>query len=232
LSFFRTQSVGEFGRRLVEYPALDPSSAEYRRMVPVMVLVIVIVVFGVPLLLSIFLLHQHRHGEVIRVKTMARSGQEKGLSARQALLLQLCAMYKPQRSWQAVFILVRRLLLVLVLVLINDGSVWIWLTALNFCFLAVHLEFRPFERSMDNAFETFSLLSLSLQTTLLIAWPPPYMSPLLYSTLCALDVGPLVPIVVSASLERWHKWRGAEGLHANGLEALLLHNDGESDAAL
>jgi hypothetical protein len=233
LSFFRTQSVGEFGSRLTEYPDLGPSSPEYRRMAPAMVFVIVAVVCGLPLLLAAFLLRAHRQGEVVRVKLMARMGQERRMSARQALLLQLCAMYRPQCSWQAVFILIRRLLLVLVMVLVSDSSMWIWLTALNFCFLALHLEFKPFERRVDNAFETLSLLSLSLQTTLLIAWPPPYMSLVLYVTLCALDVVPVLPIAAYASLERWHKWRDSHGIiHGDDLSASLLLNDAEQEAAL
>ena len=233
LSFFRTQSVGEFGRRLAEYPELDPASAEYRRMVPAMIAVIVVVVCGLPLLLAAFLLRAHRQGELLRVKEMARTGQERRLSARQALLLQLCAMYRPHGSWHAVFILVRRLLLVLALVLVSDASVWIWLTALNFCFLALHLELKPFERRVDNAFETLSLLSLSLQTTLLIAWPPPYMSLPLYIGLCALDIGPVLPMVVYASLDRWHRWRESKpNINISDVNASLLHDDAEQEAAL
>ena len=142
-----------------------------------------------------------------RVKQLAQAGQQRLLSARQALLLQLSAMYRLGQTWQAVLILVRRLLLVLLLVLLPDAAVWTWLTALNFCFLALHLHCLPYERVVDNSLETLSLLSLSLQTTLLSLWPPPFMSQPLYSALCALDVGPLLPLLRLGRTDR----DGADG---------------------
>jgi hypothetical protein len=91
-------------------------------------------------------------------------------STKQALLLQLCAVFRARYWWMASFVLVRRLVLVALLVSVRSSSVWIWLSLVNQLALALHLKTEPFERPMDNSLESLTLLSLALQTTLLSVW--------------------------------------------------------------
>jgi hypothetical protein len=62
LAFFRTQDVGVFGQRVVDYPTLSPASEEWRRLQPWMVLVLVTVVCGMPLALFVWLLAEQQRG--------------------------------------------------------------------------------------------------------------------------------------------------------------------------
>ena len=136
------------------------------------------------------------------------------LQLQSALLLQLCGMFQSRYWWMASFVLIRRLLLASVLVAGSgsaDQSVWIWLTLINYCLLALHLQLQPYEREADNALETLALLSLSLQTSLLSMWLPPYSSPTLLAAVNALVLGPLVIGGIRVSLRRWKEFRELRG---------------------
>ena len=207
LSFFHKQSVGEFGERLVDYPTLSPNSAEYLHMLPFIVVVLALLVCGLPIALAVFLGLQYRRGGIDEVKQLQRQGQFVYLSMTQAMLLQLCAMFRPQYWWMASFVLLRRLLLVALLVSVRSSSVWIWLSMVNYLLLALHLKLEPYERPLDNHLESLTLLSLALQTTLLTAWPPPYLSRALFSVFNTLVIAPLAPIVVVMISNRWRMVR-------------------------
>jgi hypothetical protein len=71
---------------------------------------------------------------------------------------------------------------------------------------------------VGQALQSLTLLSLSLQTTLLAAWPPPTLSAALLSGLLALLVIPLLCIIVHAMCRR-----GCPG-------GLCLPGSGDSDA--
>ena len=129
-------------------------------------------------------------------------------SRQDSLLLQLLAMYRLQCWWMPPFVLLRRLLLVAVLVLDSSPSVWAWLTLINYCLLALHMQLQPYQRRRDNALETLTLLSLCVQTTLLSVWPPPFMSGALLAALNALIIGPLLPVMLSAAVEARRRRRG------------------------
>jgi hypothetical protein len=145
------------------------------------------------------LLMEHRRGAISEVKEYQLLPQGRvRLSKRQSLLLQLTAMYRPTCWWMPSFILLRRLLLILVLTVVRSSAVWIWMTFLNYLFLALHQLVAPYERSRDNTLETLTLLSLSVQTTLLSAWPPPFLSPALLAAFNALVIGPLLPLIIEA----------------------------------
>ena len=205
LSFFHLLSVGEFGWRLVDYPTISPNSEEYRAMLPFIASVLAIVVCGLPLALVIFLFIEHRRGSIEEAKTLQRQSGSSMVSHKQALLLQLTAMFRPQYWWMASFVLVRRLLLVALLVSVRGSDVWTWLSMVNFCLLALHVQLQPYERAVDNTLESLTLLSLSVQTTLLSVWPPPYLSRALFGVLNALVIAPLVPVIAVVILAGWRR---------------------------
>ena len=214
LSFFHWQSVGEFGWRLVDYPTLSPESTKYHNMRPVVVCVLAVVVCGLPLAVAIFLWVAHRRGQIDEAKQLQRertSSYSEALSVRHALLLQLTAMFRSEHWWMASFVLVRRLLLVALLVSVRGPQVWIWLSMVNYCLLAMHLHLKPYERVMDNTLESLTLLSLSVQTTLLSVWPPPYLSVALFGVFNALVIAPLVPLVLAVMSARWRQYKAARG---------------------
>jgi hypothetical protein len=174
LSVFHVVQVGEFGWRLVDYPSLSPDSAAYHQLLPVIVLVLSLVVCGIPLAQSVFLFHQHRHGHIHFVKAYQRQhpdetgrGHQAGLGRKNALLLQLTAAYKRPYFWMSVVVHLRRLVLVALLDTVREGSVWAFVTLVNYCLLALHLHLKPYERAHDNVLESLTLLSLCLQTSVM-----------------------------------------------------------------
>ena len=223
-AFFHLQDVGEFGWRVVDYPSLSPSSPQYVALFPLLVLLMIFVVFGLPLLLLVYLFTQSRNGRIEQVKHQQRliavqsqplspslsspllmqtaddsetsDGSSGQLGWRDALLLQLTAMHRLSCWWMACFVLFRRLVLVALLTWMRGPSVWIWLSLANAVFLALHVSLEPYERRRDNSLETLTLLSLLVQTTLLSQWPPPYLSLGLVGTFNALIVGPLLPVIL------------------------------------
>ena len=210
LSFFHLQSVGSFGQRVVDYPTLSPQSAEYRALLPVIVCLLAVVVCGLPVLLTVWLWFEHRRGTVAEAKQAQREGAGVTVSTRQAALLQLCAMYRPEHWWMAPFVLVRRLLLVALLVAVRGSAVWIWLSMANYCLLALHAHVQPYARRLDNTMESLTLLSLSVQTTLLSVWPPPYWSRELFGVLNSLVVAPLIPLLVVVLSAHWRQYQAKQ----------------------
>ena len=212
LSFFELQSVGEWGARVVDYPSLSPSSGSYRLLLPVMCGVLGVVVCGLPVLLAAWLLACVRRGELQAAKRVQQlgSGGDVVQSARQHALLQLCGMFRPRYWWMASFLLVRRLLLVALLVSIRSSHVWTWLSLVNCCLLAAHLQLQPYERHMDNTLESLTLLSLTVQTTLLSVWPPPYRSAALAGVLNTLLVAPLLSAALAAVTTRWREHQASK----------------------
>ena len=234
LSYFAVQGVGSYGNRLVDYPTISPSSRQYTRAVLLMALLIAGIAFGIPVAVCALLAREYRHGKLTALLAEAEAansskpGQESELllsprsflprgaqmpsmtlavRMRSALLLQLCAMYRPQYWWYAVFILVRRLILVTALVFCQDAQVWILMTTINTVLLTIHLVLQPYRTNRDNVTETVTLLSLTAQTIVLSRWPPPYMSDWLLSVMLSLVIGPLLYMVMVAVLERWRQLR-------------------------
>ena len=202
IRFFEYEEVGQFGQRVADYPGMDPASPSYRTLMPLMILFLVFVCL-LPVLAAVFLFLQHRRG-VIRELKAARAAAPV-TEAKAALILQLCCMFKPQYWWMAPFVSVRRLLLVSVLVTADESQTWIWLTVTNYLLLALHLQLEPYERAVDNLLESFTLLSLCLQTSLLCAFPPPFVSPLLLSAFNSLVLGPTVMLLAMTARRLWHR---------------------------
>ena len=213
MSFFYQQSVGPLGWRLVEYPTLSPDSAAYRLLLlPVMLTALLLLVLGWPLFLLLFLLRQRRAGEVQRLKALQQQDVSSlCLPVKDALLLQLIAAFRAEYWWMPVWLACRRLLLVTVLISDRSEAVWVWLTACSFCLLALQLLSSPYARSADNALEGLVLLSLSLQTTLLAVWPPPYISPLLVAAFNSLLIAPLLPLLAQLLRDKWAEMKHAAG---------------------
>ena len=206
LSFFHLQSVGEYGQRVMDYPTLSAGSVEYRALLPVIVCVLALVC-GVPVGMAVWLWLEHRRGGIDEAKQLQRQGESEGTTRRRAVVLQLCAAYRRQHWWMPSFVLVRRLLLVSLLVFVRDSTVWTWLTLVNNCLLALHLKLEPYERRMDNTLEALTLLSLSVQTTLLSVWPAPNHSRALVGAFSTLVIAPLVPLAVATLSTCWWERR-------------------------
>jgi hypothetical protein len=167
LSVFHVVRVGDYGWRLVDHPSLSPDSAAYHQLMPVIILVLSLTLCGIPLAQSVFLLLQYRRGRIHAVKAHRKQprqeddGREQAaLSSTDALLLQLTASYQLPYFWMSVLVHLRRLVLVALLDALREGSVWIFVTMVNYCLLAVHLYLRPYERAQDNLLESLTLLSL------------------------------------------------------------------------
>ena len=219
LSYFNTVSVGAYGLRLVDYPTINTASPQYTRLILVMGLVIAVTVCGLPLGMLALLAYEHRRGTIARLpEVVVASRCDNGYSdvlswrkagpplldrMRSALVMQLCAMYRPRYWWYPVFILVRRLIVVALLVFIVDQSVWIWLTLVNTLLLTVHVVTRPYAKPVCNTVETLTLLSLVMQTTLLSRWPPPFMSHWLLSALLTLVMAPMLYLFMAVTMKRW-----------------------------
>jgi hypothetical protein len=190
---------------LQDYPTLSPDSSEYRALLPIVITVVVAFVGGLPLLLTAFLVVEQRRGYIEQVKAVQRNGASwLMLTRRQAALLQLCAPYRAGCWWMAPVSMLRRLVMAIMLVTIRSTSLWAWLASANTLFLALHLQLQPYERRRDNRFETLTLLSLGLQTTLLSVWPPPAMSRALFAALNALLLAPLLPPLLDLLSRRLH----------------------------
>ena len=174
LLFFRYQDVGVYGKRLVDYPQLDPASPEYRALLPFVVLVVLLVVVGLPLSMLLFLYRQRRMakrvGGAADVPVVEQPLQSAAIRSLEA---QLRGVFPSEYWWMTPFILLRRLLTVLVLLLAARSSTWIWMTAVHFSLLAIHLRLHPFARSIDNACETVILSALAMQAVVLSLEPPP-----------------------------------------------------------
>ena len=229
LQFFLKLQVGAFGERLAEYPDIDPASDEYARMLPAVICLIILVVAGLPLLLFGAVIQQYRRHRAQPAEAAATSwtaelsatwhdassafsfpssssSSSSSLSSRAktALLLPLCSMFTASCWWLPPFVLVRRLLLVLVLVVSPRWSTWTWLTSVNFVLLSLHLRLQPYVRPVDNQLESLTLGSLALQTVLFSLSPAPLTTAglLLLSFLLA---GPLMAILAVLIVEKWRR---------------------------
>lgn len=211
LSCLHWQAVGQYGWRLTDFPTVSPSSSEWHAVLPAVVVVLG-VVFCAPAALLLFLWLQHQSGRIAEAKQLLHTqrGADVHLSAHEQLVLQLTAMYRTQHWWMPAYVLIRRLLVAVLLVTIRSSTVWVWLTVVGFIQLVLHLRQQPYERGVDNEFESLTLLSLSLQTAVLAAFPPPNagtVSAALLTTTTALIAAPLLAIAVFV-LVRAYRERG------------------------
>ena len=211
LSCLHWQAVGEYGWRLTDYPTVSLGSREWSALLPALVLVLAGVCCA-PLALLLFLARQYRSGHIAEAKQRLQlvAADTPEPSTREQLLLQLTAMYRTQHWWMPAYVLVRRLLAAVLLVTVRSVSVWLWLTVAGFLQLALHLHLRPYERAVDNDFESMTLLSLSLQTALLAAYPPPVsasVSAALVGTTTALIAAPLLAIAMHVAVRACRQYR-------------------------
>ena len=204
LRFFRLQAVGDFGSRVADFPQIAPAAAQYRALLPLVVLVLVLFVGGLPCALCAVMWRANRRGAIEHLHSGGAASSEVVSPTRQDVLLQqLVCMFQPRCWWYAPVLVGRRLLLALVLVLVVDPSVWAWLTLCNSAILALHAFTLPYRRRFDNHAELLCLSTLTLQTTLLSAYPPPITSAPLLAVLLALLLLSLAPLLYSVGLRCW-----------------------------
>ena len=196
LSFFQLQEVGAFGHRVVDYSQMDPASAAYIRMQPVVIALIVFFVCGLPFAMFSLLWFHRRRGTLKAVDSLSPAAP---ITHLDAAVVQLVSAFRGEVWWYSVFVLVRRLLLAGVLVAVRDSSVWVWLTFINYCVLAAHCHLRPYKRRADNQLELLCLLSLSVQTTLLSLWPPPIASSALLAVLLISVFIPALAVLLAVA---------------------------------
>ena len=225
LSCLHWQAVGEYGYRLTDFPTVSPGSIEWRTVFPA-VLVVLVVVCSAPTAMLLFLGHQQRNGHIAEVKQKLQSLRVNSseLSTREQLLLQLTAMYRTQHWWMPAYVLMRRLLAAVLLVTVRSSSVWVWLTVVGHIQLVLHLRQQPYERAVDNDFESLTLLSLSLQTALLAAFPPPVpasMSAAMVGTTTALIAAPLLVIALYTLTRSYQRYRDGHRQQLSQQDALL-----------
>ena len=111
LRFFHTRPVSSFGRRVADYPGLDPASAVYASQLLPLMAVLLLLVLLVPWLLAVFLWWLRRRSasdasdasDASASSDAASAGQEQAAAVdvevpaltvwKAALLLQLCGMF-------------------------------------------------------------------------------------------------------------------------------------------
>jgi hypothetical protein len=197
LACLHSRAVGGFGQRLWQYPSIDMAQPQYAALTAIMVVVLVVAVAGCPVALALYLAWL-RHRALI------------GLEAQheQSVSLLLCKSYKPQFFYYTVCILLRRLALIVVITFASRGTAYSWLTILNNLFLALHILARPFKHSRDNAYETLTLLALSVQTGLLSGYPNLQQRPdVITAFLLLLLAVPVVVGVVLGCLRWYQRWK-------------------------
>ena len=128
-------------------------------------------------------------------------------------MLQLTAMYRTQHWWMPAYVLVRRLLAAVLLVTVRSSSVWAWLTSSwHSCNWLVHLRLQPYERAVDNDFESLTLLSLSLadRAAGCLSSPPvpvALSAAVLVGTTTALIAAPLLAIAIYVAARAYRQRR-------------------------
>ena len=229
LAAFRTVAVGEWGRRLQQYPTVDTGSSQYKALAALFTTVLVVVVAGGPLALLAYLAHCYRRGIVGRAEHQPADEQPRAVRASDTPAVLLTASFKPRFWWYPVAILLRRLVLIVVLTFAQRG-VYSWLTIINYLFLTLHMLLWPYLHPRDSAQELATLLALSMQTAVLSAYPSPQSRPdWLRGLLWLLFV---LPFCLAAGLawwgrcyrliqqawDRWSRWRS---LHSERQSSLF-----------
>ena len=152
LAFFHAQPVGDWGARLWSYPSVDVGSARYRAYLPVVSIVLASVSCLGPLALAMYLRRLKRgraeSSSRLRRRLGAGVGEDghgsgRGLTVAHLLLL---APFLPQYWWFGVYVLARRLSLLLLYTFVPGSTVFTALTAVNMVALCLQLELRPYRR--------------------------------------------------------------------------------------
>jgi Tyrosine-protein kinase ephrin type A/B receptor-like len=177
------------------FPTVECTGAQYTLLVTVSAIVAILYVIAVPMLLiyGMYTLSQRHQKEGLPKVVVRRRGNrpnrqvngaddEHVIQTPPSVLEHACGvMYDPYRRdgsisevWK-VFVLLRRLVLVLALVFIPDRG-WRLATAsiMNVAFLMLHMMTHPYRAWLDNAVETFSLSMLTLISLVLQQLSPPY----------------------------------------------------------
>ena len=206
LACFHTRDVREFGHRLWQYPTIDTSTASYAALAVLFIVMLVCVVLGGPLALLAYLVHCQRRGIIgpqrdSSIRTAADLSSSASTSQTVALLL--TASYAPSYWWYPVFVLLRRLSLILLLTFVSRG-VYSWLTVLNNAFLTIHLLVWPYRHSRDSVLELLTLGALTTQTGILSAYSTQLARPAwVRSLLWLLFAG---PCLTGGGMALW-SWR-------------------------
>ena len=172
LACFHTRDVLEFGHRLWQYPTISTGDSSYAALAVLFTVVLVCVVLGGPVALLAYLVRCRRQdiigpGQDAAIRTAADLPSSARMSQTVAVLL--TASFRQAYWWYPVFVLVRRLSLIVLLTFVSRG-VYSWLTVLNNAFLTTHLLAWPYHNPRDSALELLTLSALATQTAILSAY--------------------------------------------------------------
>ena len=240
LSFFHTRQVGEDGRRLWEYPTVNPSDASYRALRPFMAVLLTLLVAVVPLLAAVlYYLHRRDKQRLLSLKTSVAAEEEVGDEAaavavqqqqqQQAVLVEvMIGTFRPSHWPLAVMVLFRRLLLTTIATFVVSSS-YVWLTAVNTSLLVLHIATWPYRDELDNRVEALTLSLLVVQTTLLSDWQASsavlVSSPLTAVRAVLLWLMLLLPfvLVLAGSVKSFYLRARRRALRVDGGKTSLLH---------
>jgi phosphatidylglycerophosphate synthase len=173
LAFFYTQNVGVYGRRLWNYPAIDPTSDDYKVLLPLVILCLVGVVAGGPIALAAYLVTLRSRGQ-IGLQAEAESEGSDGAQSRaqtQAAGQLFVAMFKPRYWFMPAALVLRRLVLIVLWTSLPMESVFKALSLVNGGLVVLQTALWPYRRKQDNWLELLMLTALWLQTQLLDVSP-------------------------------------------------------------
>ena len=214
VAFFYTRDLGDYGQRLWQYPSIDARSSTYLALRPLMGLLLAFPVLSGPLVLLLYLLWRRHHATPNTAAALMEDVDDGQMqmgpvvSARSAGLLSalLTSSFRPRYELMGVAVLARRLVLILVWTFVQS-SVWVWLSMLDYLVLLVHTLSWPYHRHLDNWMEAMTLLALSLQTTLLSAYPDAQDRPLaVRAVLWSLLGFPAVMLIILRAVESCRWW--------------------------
>ena len=206
LAFFHARQVGELGERLWAYPAIDTSERLYGLLRPVVAVGLVAVALLGPAALALHLYRLRRRRET--------SLESAGVA--------MMAMYRPGYWWFSVYVLARRLLLIVLFTFVPAPLLYSVLTAVNVAVLCLQLDQRPYHRAADNNLEAMTLAALALQTMMLSAFPaaetrPAWLSAALWLLSPLLTLAIVVQqllVRLFAVWERWHRQQAGKAVEA------------------
>jgi hypothetical protein len=211
LALLHLRRVGDSGgSRVWRYPTIDTQSTDYTHLLPAIVFTLMLVSIS-PLALAAGLAYKHRR--------RAADGTSSPIQPESPLQV-LTQSYRPELYFYTAVILARRLVLIVVLTFVSNAT-YVWLTMVNMAALLLHNSAWPYRDEVDNWMEAITLTALTLQTTVLAAYPEVRQRPAgATGVLWTLFAVPCALLVVRPLWQVVAKWR--EGARSGGRSSASL----------